>query len=313
MNLLLMHARERKRLVLPWALVIGAFMAGCAASSQRPATPVEQPAVGSSLSTEGAVVQYGDEVMANCTCWFANQDVAFTTEESVGRDEAVPKSPIYHSKEKYQAVKLLAVPLGDAISFRNLGIHQGFEVDLALRLGEAVIGQGVGEEKRVTLTAEVPAGLPDNERYVEFPRVRQTQKEHRIPREYYFRHTGMHPAVGQAYRAFDPLAPGKVVEITEEEVLIQFAPITDGYRDTSFGRETIEDMGDHFQITVDVEEGRMVRNGPMVGRIIKVDEETFTVDYGSAFAGEPIACEVTVESIGKNTFKTAGTKGKAAR
>lgn len=313
MNQSPINRQQRKFLFLVWAVVFAALMAGCAASSERPAISHVQPQAGSSSSSGEVVVQYGDEVMVNYTCRFANEDVVFTTRESVGRDETVPKSPIYHPKEKYQAVKLVAVPRADAINFRKLGIHQGFEVDLALRLAEAVQGQGVGEEKKVTLTAEVPPDLPVNERYVELLRVRQTQKEFRIPREYYFRHTGMQPVVGQAYRAFDPLAPGKVVEITEEEVVVQFTPIGDGYRDTSFGRETIEDMGDHFQITVDVEEGRIVRNGPVVGRIIKVGEETFTVDYGSAFAGEPITCDVTVESIGKNRFKTTSNKERAAR
>ena len=285
-------------------------MAGCAGSSQKHATPGAEP---QARSTGDTVVQYGDKVMADCTCRFANGDVVFTTREHVGRDETVPKSPVYRAKEKYQAVKLVSVPRADAINFRKLGIHQGFEVDLALRLAEAVIGQGIGEEKRVTLTAEAPPDLPANERYVELLRVRQTQKEHRIPREYYFRSTGVHPVVGQAYRAFDPLAPGKVVVITEDEVVVQFAPTPDGYRDTSFGRETIEDKGDHFQITVDVEEGRIVRNGPVVGRIIKVGEETFTVDYGSAFAGEPITCDVTVESIGEKKFKTTSYKERVAR
>jgi FKBP-type peptidyl-prolyl cis-trans isomerase 2 len=72
-------------------------------------------------------------------------------------------------------------------------------------------------------------------------------------------------------------------------------------------------MGDHFQITMEAQEGRIVRNGPVVGRIIEVEDESFTVDYGRAFAGEPITCDVIVESVEGNKFKSTSNKERVSR
>ena len=66
--------------------------------------------------------------------------------------------------------------------------------------------------------------------------------------------------------------------------------------DTGFGIGTIRDAGDKFEIVIDVHEGTLLRSGPLVGKIIKVEDRVFTIDYGGAFEKEPLVCDVDVKT-----------------
>jgi FKBP-type peptidyl-prolyl cis-trans isomerase 2 len=91
-----------------------------------------------------------------------------------------------------------------------------------------------------------------------------------------------------------PEVKGTVVSV-EENVVVTFAPVSDEPWKGRFGTSTVIDKGDHFEIDTDVQVGRLVRVGPLLGRISEVEREKFKVDYGHAFGGEELVCDVRVE------------------
>ena len=187
-------------------------------------------------------------------------------------------------------------------------IHKGFEEDIAARLAEAIVDLRVGESRTVEITAVVPPGMKKNEQFIQMARVRNFPKEMRMAKDIYAAQTGKQPEAGQEVN-FNPAIPGKVTSVIGDEVVVQFKIKPGAGRDTSFGKETARDMGDHFEIVIDARVGHLVRSGPLVGKIIDVDERLFTLDYGHPFGGEALVCDVTVESA-QTPVITAPSSGK---
>ena len=56
----------------------------------------------------------------------------------------------------------------------------------------------------------------------------------------------------------------------------------------------MEEAADRYLIAINAQTGNLVRSGGFVGRVIAVDEQLITVDYGHPFGGEPLLCDVQV-------------------
>ena len=91
--------------------------------------------------------------------------------------------------------------------------------------------------------------------------------------------------------------PGKVASVSETEVLIRFSAQPGSVVETPFGKGTIRENENQFEIVSNAVKGTLVRTGPLVGRISGALDKMFTIDFGNPFGGETLACEVKAESI----------------
>ncbi|MBE9550458.1 MAG: FKBP-type peptidyl-prolyl cis-trans isomerase [Proteobacteria bacterium] len=286
-------SRQEKR-VLSITLTMAALLvvlSGCALTGSGPAH----------------VVKPGDQAMLNYTCRLKNGEIVATTDEGVAKNQSLPKASIFREKLHYRALRLVA---GGKTACQDCPeeIHKGFEEDIAARLAEAIVDLRVEESRTVEITAAVPPGMKKDEQFIQMARVRNAPREMRMAKDIYAGRTGKPPEVGQEVD-FNPAVPGKVTSVIGDEVVIQFFILPGAGRDTSFGKETVRDMGDHFEIVIDACEGHLVRSGPLVGRIVDVDERLFTLDYGHPFGGEALMCDVTVGSA-QTPEKTAPSSKK---
>ncbi|MCK4528397.1 FKBP-type peptidyl-prolyl cis-trans isomerase [candidate division WOR-3 bacterium] len=273
-------SRQEKR-VLSITVTIAALiivLSGCAITGSGPAR----------------VVKPGDQVMLNYTCCLKNGEIVTTTDKGVAKNQSLPKASIFREKLHYKALGLVA---GRETGCQDCPeeIHKGFEEDIAARLAEAIVDLRVGESRTVEITAAVPPGMKKDEQFIQMARVRNFPREMRMAKDIYAAQTGKQPEAGQEVN-FNPAIPGKVTSVIGDEVVVQFKIKPGAGRDTFFGKETARDMGDHFEIVIDAREGHLVRSGPLVGKIIDVDERLFTLDYGHPFGGEALVCDITVES-----------------
>jgi FKBP-type peptidyl-prolyl cis-trans isomerase 2 len=118
----------------------------------------------------------------------------------------------------------------------------------------------------------------------------------RLSIEEYTGKTGKVPEVGQSF-VLDKLVPGKITEVSDKDILIRFAPAEAKDLATPFGPVTVRETADHYELVIATETGRLVRTGPMAGRISAVDSDMMTIDYGHPFAGETLNCDVKVLKI----------------
>lgn len=239
-----------------------------------------------------AVVQPGDRVEMSFTCRLPGGDLAATTRpDSSVAGEA--KSPFYLPRTGPDTVTVTAGQLSP--DSRNQD-RQPFEQEIMQRLALMMPGLKEGEQAQWLLDSErYPVSSP-NEKFVKMATVRKRQKEMRLGREEYIGRTGKTPEVGQPF-VIDKLVPGKVSEVTGNEVVIRFSPIQGKDLTTPFGPVTVREMADHYELEISAEEERLVRTGGMTGRISAVDKESMTIDYGHPFGGEKLKCDVKVVKV----------------
>jgi FKBP-type peptidyl-prolyl cis-trans isomerase 2 len=162
---------------------------------------------------------------------------------------------------------------------------------IATQLTRAVVGLVPGQVHAVEVAAGNVPVKPSGT--LRLARVRRRPKELRMAVDEFRQRTGKEPAVGGEL-TFDPALPGEVVAVNGQEVVIKYRATVGDRIDTPFGPALVSDDEHHFLLTIAVEKGALVRSGAMVGRIVEMDGQTFTVDYGHPLAGEDLTCDVTV-------------------
>lgn len=235
----------------------------------------------------GRTIAAGDPVRVVYTCLDGSGALAATNDRVVAQDAGAPKGQLFVSPREFSPLMLTA---GTRPEVKD----RGFDEELAAGLAVAVVGMGEGETKRIELAGAPLEGLADGDRYLKMATVRKRAKELRLGREEYLTRTGREPEKGRRF-VLDPALPGVIAEVTDKEVVIRF-PLPDGDGvQTPFGPGTVRDAGDQWEIVIDAAVGRIVRSGPLAGRISEVNERYFTIDYGYPFGGESLRCEVKAE------------------
>lgn len=239
----------------------------------------------------GPVIKAGDKVGIHFTCRLPDGRIAASTNpESVGEGRSI--SQIYM---KRGASAPLVIEAGAAAPVLPGPFGKSFEDEIIDRLAFEVVGMKQGEAAGVDLVAERIKGLSERDQFIKIPRVRKHPKEMKLTKEGYKKKTGKDAVVDQQF-IDDPALPGKVASITGEEVLIRFAPASNEV-ETPFGKATVWEKENQYEIDIDAVKGGLVRSGPLVGRIIDADAATMKLDYGHPFGGEPLKCDVNVMSV----------------
>ena len=116
------------------------------------------------------------------------------------------------------------------------------------------------------------------------------------------------PAAGQPF-IIDPAFPGWVTAVSEQEVVIQFRAVPGNVIETPFGPGRIREEQDRYLVDIEAREGRLVRTGNRIGRIVKVDDKMILLDYRHPFGYETLMCDVTAVKV-THPGKINGGKGE---
>ena len=236
-------------------------------------------------------VRPGDTVLVNYTCRLKSGEIIATTDARVADDVSQPKSHLFLKKPEYGTVQLTACEAGTELQPGQVLL---FDHELSASLSRAVINQPVGSSREVAVEPFPGDGPGGRENTIQLAKVRNRPKEMRISPGDYFLRTKKQPAIGQDF-TIDDTVPGRVEKITKNEVVIRFHGTHGALVETPFGKGVIHDKGDHYEIVLQAEKGDIVRSGPLIGRLIDVDDRSVTIDYGNPFGGEKLLCEITVE------------------
>lgn len=249
-------------------------------------------------------MQPGDVADIRFLCKLKTGEIVAATDNSVGQQTALPKSALFLSRDKDDPVSVTA-----AVSLPGppTGREWAFEDEIINRLAGVVVGMREGERRTVNLTAEELPERRQEEYVIRVARVRERQKEMRMPGTDYRVRIGKSPEIGQPF-VLDPAIPGKVQSVTQEEVVIRFFAQPGDVVPTPFGPGHIRESEEAYFIDIDARKGALVRSAHLAGRITNVTDKIITIDYRHPFGYEELICDLTVNRVKRAEAKKEGTE-----
>ncbi|MBN1141949.1 MAG: hypothetical protein JXB25_09190 [Deltaproteobacteria bacterium] len=243
------------------------------------------------------VVAAGDRVTLHYRCYLPNGELAATTLKDSLLDSRTPKSAIYLPKKNDAPVTLVA---GDTALSGSPEAPSLEEMDMENLIPVKIAGllPGIGPDGEVTRqigAARKPA-KPNNDYTLSLNKVRHRPQVMKMTPQAFRARTGKEPEIGAEF-ILDPLIPGTVAALSEKEVVVHFLSEEGKRAELPFGPAVIHDVPPYWEIRIDPQIGRLVRTGPMVGRVAEVKKRSFVIDYGHPFGGETLSCEIQILNI----------------
>ncbi len=254
------------------------------------------------------VINPGDRILADITCLLKNGDIIMTTDEALANNEAQHKSDIFLPFKEYGPLDIMAGAEPEKPPVLML-LDRGFEGAVTSWLQKTVVGMKEGEAKRLEMTASVPEGLPDNERYLSLSRQMKRKLKQRIPLEAFRKIVGKDPEIGMMHD-FSPELKCVVTAFDQEGVDTRLI-VEDGRKvSTPWGPGTLKILDEEtYAVEVNPRVGQLIRTAHLVGRISGVKEDTFIIDYGNPLGGETICCDIEIMEVKKEKNLSEGIEG----
>jgi FKBP-type peptidyl-prolyl cis-trans isomerase 2 len=283
----------------PALVTLAVLMTASCAHFQTPSAPPLQP---------------GQEAWIHYTCRLPDDQIAATTHQEVVKNQSLKKSNIYRTNASgLEPVKVTATgpaQCPECLTDKN----RGFVEHITIRLEREIIGMQAGESREVLIDAELMQGLRKEDRYLRFARRWQLPKTETIARAHFIKAYEQEPVVGDEI-TWKHYFQAKIADVSETEVTLEILSAESREMESMWGPAVIRDAGEDFfevQLT-ELYVGRLVRLGPLVGRVSEVGDKMFTTDFGHPFGGETLRCDIEVASVGSaHPALAAATPASAA-
>nr|NJM04436.1 hypothetical protein [Desulfobacula sp.] len=235
-------------------------------------------------------IQTGDRIRTDYTCRVKEGEVIETTVSSVADDPSVKKSRVFIKKEAYGPVTIIA---GQDQPGRTEGDLKPITPEIRSRIAKAMAGQAKNKAFHLDLESRVPEGIDDSVRYSSIQRVRRVPRFRTLDKDLVVRSLGREPVAGEVFSnetgPYLRIVSVDGDKVTQESIVHE----NSGYW-YRWGMIRKEYDGDEVVVTIDAQEGDLARTGEVIGRVVKVTENTITVDWGHIFGGETLKCDVMV-------------------
>ncbi|MRR35517.1 hypothetical protein EG829_12730 [bacterium] len=253
-------------------------------------------------------VKPGDIALTDYTCRLKNGKVVLTTDERTAADKP-SRAAVFLPYKKYGPEDITAAGPDKVPRFGKLKV---FEREAVYQIGRALPGLKLGVYHTITIRSETPEGLTDEDRFTTLGKAVRKEKENKVALRPLREKLGRDPVPGDEVFSFQGFT-GTIRSMGDQDAVIRVS-VKDGMTvDQPFGKGIVRDNGASYDIITQAEEGHMVRTTNLLGRIISVAEDKFTIDYGNAFAGEELVCDVCVQSVqpGNRKETSPAAKGDA--
>ncbi len=273
---------------LPVMLLLSVAFGGCAASGlvrhAQPASDIQNI----------RIVRPGDVADIRYLCRLKSGEIAAATDPAA---ESGPKSDLYVPRQDAGALPLTVMDAADASRVQGPYEQRTLEDEILYRLSPAIVGMKEGSRSTAEIKAEDAPASEASKYIARLTRVRTRPKIMKMPKgDYIYLTHGTSPEVGQHY-TYDPDFPGTVESVSDKDVTIRLSATPGAVLSTPFGPGRVREEGADYKVDIDAHKGALVRAAGMTGRITDVDDKVITVDFGNAFGGETLLCDVTVEKI----------------
>ncbi|MEA2084751.1 MAG: hypothetical protein U9O82_11085 [Thermodesulfobacteriota bacterium] len=233
----------------------------------------------------------GDHVAFEYTCKLPNGEILMTTDMTVADEANEFERAVFMPRKNYGAVVIVA---GQELDKTERIRSSPLEVAVEEFLAAEVIGREKGATHTVRIAATQLPRLPESDNVLSMARVRTRLKQRNFTVKDYERLWKKPPEIGDEV-VLDSYLPGRIIAIENDEVIVNFDAKEGDVVVTDLGPATIHVLEDSYRIDINAQTGHLTRNGPYVGRVVRVTENMVMIDYGHPSGGEPLTCEVTVE------------------
>lgn len=250
----------------------------------------DRPVVG-----EPRTIEIGDEVLVDFTCRIKDGGIAMTTDAALAKDENEAKAGIFLPLKEYGPVPMIA---GSGKKGPDYGKLKTLENEILESLSLVIVGMEEESRGVFEISSENMPALTEEERFLDLSRIIRTSKIRKVSSLILKRLQGKDPVIG------DIIIPeGRegtsytVLSVTGDMAQISISMEEGMKMDLPLGTGTVHDAGDHYEIVIDMHIGKLLRSGAIVGRVIDIDGDIFTIDYGHPFGQETLSCDVTAGKI----------------
>lgn len=235
----------------------------------------------------------GERLALKYTCRLADNTVAATNRREIGEDETIAKAEIFSPPRRYRPA-VVTVPENPAqVTVDYFG---SFEEKIVQTLAQQAAALPLNQSASRKLTGVVPADIPQHERFLQMGRQVKLQRRMVVSMDQYREQYEEPPVAGQMLGANEKFST-MIEKVEDEQVHLLFSAAPGATRRTIYGVEHYIQEENEFLVRLEVTPGAVIRTGPLVGRISKVEEETFTIDYGHPFGGEALSCLVEARPL----------------
>lgn len=173
-----------------------------------------------------------------------------------------------------------------------------FQAVLKNEIGKKIIGVEPGKTIGMSFaTEDTPELLPDERFILMAKRLIRPKQKTLSPASFQREEMESVPTIGKDMtRSTEPWLKAKVTGVDESSVTVSYSADVGETVKTLYGPALVSENETHYLIDIDATVGKLVRAGGFLGRIVDVNEETFTIDFGNAFGGEKICCDVVAQT-----------------
>jgi FKBP-type peptidyl-prolyl cis-trans isomerase 2 len=231
-------------------------------------------------------VEQGDLARVIYTVTLDDGSLVRTTSPTVAADKGRARSSHYEEPQETGPVEVLAG-----------------EREAVPGIGEGVIGMTPGEKKRILLSPVMAYGERDERKVVRQPRENTIPRTIRVPAKEYVEKFNAFPAIGKEV----PLAPyvaARVGEVAENDVRIDISG-KDGARfEESNGTIALKVAQESITLRITPQMGAVFTVQGGEGRVVAVDDDSYTVDFNHPLAGKKVNIDMELVSLTRgDTFK----------
>lgn len=225
-----------------------------------------------------AVVEYGDNVTMNYILMFTNGTIFDTSYENVSREAG-----IYNEERVYQ-------PLTFTVGGRAL--IAGVET--------SVLGMNEGGEKIINIPQEQGYGVYDDKKIQVMNRTYQLSRIDLIPLSDFENTVIPSPETNRTYESINVPWPMRIIEVTNESVLLEYEPQINSTITTMLGNATvIEVTADSITLRENPVKDWGVLTSFGLAKILDFDDEYVYLDFNHPLAGKTLVFSIRVEGIQK--------------
>ncbi|MFZ5572207.1 MAG: hypothetical protein ACOZF0_17550 [Thermodesulfobacteriota bacterium] len=239
------------------------------------------------------LIAKGDDVKVDMTCRLKTGELVMTTLKEVAESPDKPKATIFQFLKTYAPVSVKA---GDGQFYSGNEPLRSFTGEILAGVSNALVGMQAGETRTITLEAVTDPAIKPEDRYIQLARLRTYPKEIKAPKAEYQRIYAKEPEVGAEVEVGIGVT-GRIARIHGDQLWIKPDLTDTGMVQTPWGPAEVSEKEDKFELSILPEAGRLVRTGPYVGRVDRIEADSYIMDFGHPFGSAVLVCEIRVREI----------------
>ena len=239
----------------------------------------------------------GDQVALEYACYLPDGGLAIASDPEKAAD-------IDHKADIWRPLIEPGAALVTAGDKQIARIHTltspaDFKQAVEAYLAEGVVGHAYDRHLKLQIKGELQKKISDQERYLRLKRNMDMERNVWMDKSAVEARNGRDPVVGDQFpiREF----PGLSMEIMDakgDQVLARMDfPEGNTVKDYFGSKRFFHTDDKTYRTVIDPQLNLLVRSGPVLGRISKIEERIFTVDYGDPLGGATFTCEVVPSHI----------------